>query len=143
MELSEIKVYIKKPSSIRFIYGNHYICLYISQAVIQLKNFLANHHLIGNIIVLLIAALFLGQPFVEVCLNTEYDVSILETDIDGSSDLEEYTDTELENEKTITDLSFFESKNAAFVQVHLVHFIPYLWSDCSQEILIPPPEITS
>lgn len=92
---------------------------------------------------LLIAALFLGQPVIEVCLNTEYDVSILETDIDGSSDQEEYTDTELENEKTIIELFFFESKNAAFVEVHLVHFIPYLWSDCSQEILIPPPEFIS
>ncbi|MFT7427993.1 MAG: hypothetical protein ACI9IZ_000471 [Nonlabens sp.] len=108
-----------------------------------MKNFLVNHNLIGNIIVLLVAALFLGQPVVEVYLNMECDVSILETEIDASSDLEEYTDTELENEKTITELFFFESTNGTFVQVHFLHFTPHLWSDCSKEILIPPPDFIS
>jgi hypothetical protein len=108
-----------------------------------LKIFLTNHNFIRNIIVLLIAALFLGQPVVKVCVIMEYDVFILDTDIDASSDLEEYTDTELENEKTITEFYFFESKNGAFVPVHLAHFTPHLWSDCSQEILIPPPEFVS
>jgi hypothetical protein len=108
-----------------------------------LKKFLVNHNLIGNIIVLFVAALFLGQPVVEVYLNMECDVSILETEIDASSDLEEYTDTELENEKTITELFFFESTNGTFVQVHFLHFTPHLWSDCSKEILIPPPDFIS
>lgn len=108
-----------------------------------MKFFLANHHFIGSLMVLLLAALFLGQPVVQVFVHMEHDVCILDTDIDGSSDLEEYTDSELENQKTINDLLFFETKYGATVQVPLVHFTPHLWSDYSQEILIPPPEFTS
>jgi hypothetical protein len=106
-----------------------------------LKNLFANHNFIGNIFVLLICALFLGQPVVEVCLNRNYDVSILDVEVDGVSDVEEYTDTDLENEKTITDLLLFESKNGSFIPVYTVDYTPPLWCDCSQEILIPPPEL--
>jgi len=93
--------------------------------------------------VVLIAAILLGQPVAEVCLHIQHKVSVLDADLEPSSDLEEYADSELEKEKTITELFLFESKNAAFDQLHLIHFIPHLWSDCSEEILMLPPEFIS
>ena len=89
---------------------------------------------------ILICALILSQPVVEVFVKIDNNITVIDTDVDSDIDVEENSKKELEDEKTFNDFNFIASNDELLNQIVLNYLIDLVWESHSQEILIPPPK---
>ena len=89
---------------------------------------------------IIICALVLSQPVIEVFVKLDNNITVIDTDVDSDFDVEENSKKELEDESTFNDFYFVASNDEILKKIVLNYLIDLVWESHSQEILIPPPK---